>query len=307
MLQQKGRYNDLSPELRQKIAKHVESLGSIVRYDFHLGRINPDPEPNPGQKILYPEMWTLGQVVFDITDPYEKRSDKDTTKTIALVEKIDNTVDKNDGDRFTHISVRDRQNGMLEYNTSIPEQKDIVAYLECHPKNGDGLFPSPLYENMYFNRIDQGKLATDQRTERKARKTAMDYAEQMSDKEVVDFADSMGWKSSGDINQIRNDIEAMAETTPEMFNDKVDDKETLTIKSTLKKAIDNKVIAHNPAEGSLLWASTGQNIITLGVSGGGKSDLERFAEWFKTGGNKAESQLKKISSLLEKPQVAQMS
>lgn len=67
MLEQVNKWNDLSPKLRERLVKKVESFGEKVRYKFEIENVNPDPEKKDGE-FIYPMKWTLGAVTFDIVD-----------------------------------------------------------------------------------------------------------------------------------------------------------------------------------------------------------------------------------------------
>lgn len=301
MLEQEGIYNDISPKLREKLEKRIEGFGRIVRYKFNLGRENPDPQKYNGQ-IIYPSLYNLDPIQWKITDTDEDRKEKQKVKNIGIIESVERDDRGNPQYRFTRIKLRDAQQGLISFNMEIEEDKTAVASLELHPKNGNGMFSNPQMVAM-FSRIDENQLATKQREERSARKLAMDFAEKMSDKEIVQFADAMAndeWDSTKEIGLLRNQVEDLAETSPAMFNDLVSSKK-IEIQALIKRAIDNKILNHNPAEGSLSWTSTNQSIITFGVNIGDKSDIEKFAQFVLEGGKKAEEFHSKIKSLIEKP------
>jgi hypothetical protein len=93
-------------------------------------------------------------------------------------------------------------------------------------------------------------------------------------------------------------VEKLAEEHPVMFNDIINDKKT-NYKAVIKRAIDNGILAHNPMEGKLMWASSLQNICVLGVNSTENDDIDRFAQWFMTAGDKADEAFKKIESMLK--------
>lgn len=305
MLEQEGIYNDLSPALREKLEARLNSFGKIVRYKFNLARPNPDPQKYNGA-FVYPSLYNLHPVQWKITDNDETKerlqAGKQKVKNIGVIDKIEKDDRGNPIYRFVRVKISDLEKGIKTFDMDNEDERAIVASLELHPKNGNGLFPNKQMISM-FSRIDEGQLASKERAERSARKKAMDIAENMNDKEVLDFADGMAtdeWESSQDIDLLRNKVEKLAETNPELFNDKVHSKQ-MEIQATIKKAIDNRVFSHNPADGSLMWANTQQVIISLGMNFGDKNDIERFGEWFVTAGKKADDIYKKVKSLIEKP------
>jgi len=91
-------------------------------------------------------------------------------------------------------------------------------------------------------------------------------------------------------------LEAFAEEDPTFFNDMLTDNK-IEYQSVVKRALDKKVIGYDPVGGKMLWAAN-QNVITvLGVGDGSKNEVQRFAEYLRTGGTKAEEIYKKIKSM----------
>lgn len=298
MLDQEGMYNDISPKLRDQLETRVNSFGRWVRYKFNLAHKNPDPT-NYNGPVVYPSQYNLHPVQWKITDNAEDRKDKQKVKNIGVIEKTERDERGNLQYRYTGLRVIDSEKGIKLFNMEKEEDKTMVAALELHPKNGSGLFFNNQNVSM-FERVDEAKYATEKRAERSAKKKALDAIEAMSDKEMIDFADGMFWDSTEEPDILRNKAEELAEETPQMFNDLIGS-DKIKYRSIIKKAIDNRVLNHNPSEGSLSWASTSQQIIALGAGNGSKSDIERFSEWFLEAGNKADVVYKKIKSLVEKP------
>lgn len=301
-LEQEGIYNDLSPVLRKKLEAHIDSFGRYVRYKFNLERKNPDPTEYNG-KIIYPSMYNLHPVQWKIIDNDETKerleAGKQKSKNIGNIEKVERDDKGNLQYRYIGLRVVEIDKGIKNFDMTKDEDRNTVAWLELHPKNGNGLF----FNNQnvaVFQRADETKLATEQRAERSARKKALDAVEDMTEKDIVDFADAMTWDSTEDIILLRNKVEGLAESTPKIFNDLIGSPK-VKYQSIIKKAIDNKIITHNQAEGSLSWTSTGQQIIALGMNNGAKTDVERFADWFIESGKKGDEAYKKIKSLIEKP------
>ena len=297
MLEQEGIYNDLSPKLRKTLEERIESFGKTVRYKFNLERKNPDPAKYNGE-IIYPSLYCLHPVQWKIIDSDEDRKDKQKVKNIGVIESIEKDDRGNPQYRFKGVRVQDIRKGVLYFDLSVPEEVDIVASLELHPKNGNGLFTDKQMVSV-FSRIDELQLATDKRKERSERKKALDYVEQMSDAEVIEFADAMSWDSTRLPDLLRDEAEDLAEKTPKAFNDLIADKK-MKLRAIIKRSIDNKTFGYNPGEGSLTWMNTGQVIVSLGRGIDNKDDIIRFAEWFDTAGKKAEEILKKIKSFNNK-------
>ena len=301
-LEQEGIYNDLSPKLREKLEQRINSFGRWVRYKFNLGRPNPDPTHYNGA-IVYPSQYNLHPVQWKITDNDETderiKAGKQKSKNIGVIEKTERDERGNIQYRYTGLRITDNEKGIKLFDMDKDEDRNMVAALELHPKNGSGLFPNKEMVAM-FSRVDEAKYAQEKRAERSARKKALDAIEEMSDKDIIDFADAMSWDSTEDIVLLKNKVEELGETTPDLFNDLISGNK-LKYQSVIKKGIDNKIITHNPTDGSLSWASTGQQIIALGQNTGGKNDVERFSAWMQESGVKGDAAYKKLKSLVEKP------
>jgi len=54
LLREQGQYNDLTPELRNKLEGKVRGFGKTVRYKFDISNENPDPQKHDG-KVLWHE------------------------------------------------------------------------------------------------------------------------------------------------------------------------------------------------------------------------------------------------------------
>ena len=287
-------YNDLSPELRSKLEERVRGFGKIVRYKFDISSTNPDPTRYNGDKV-WPSVYTLDPTKFTITDQHEKRDGKSKTKTIAL---IDNINDDGKADRFKKIRIAEPEVGIkVLYLEERPEDFDMAMFLEIHPKNSNGMFPDKS-KHQVCHRVDEASLATEERKVRSARKMAMDAAEKMTDAEIVEFADAMLWDSTQEVGILRNMAEELAEKEPNFFNDIISDKKTKFL-STIKKCIDNRFIAYDPSDGKLSFASTGQPIVVLGANAG-ENGWHKYAEWFLTSGDKADNVYKKLQGMLKK-------
>lgn len=293
LLNQVAHYNELSKKLREELTAKIKSFGKTVRYKFDISKPNPDPAKYNGDTI-WPNVYTLDPTRFNISDPYEEREGKSKSKLIALVEQVD---EKGLPNRFRKIRIHGRSKGILRLDIENDTDFNIAMYIELHPKLGGGRFQDKTKKQV-ISRVDEQAAAKAERELRSARKLAMDTAEKMTEEEVENFKDAMMWENE-DATVLRNRIEALAETSPSMFNDLIGSKK-LKYQAAIKKGIDGGILLHNPAEGKLMWQSTQQVIVVLGVGLGDKNDIERFAEWFMTAGKNADEAFKKLNSLNKK-------
>ncbi len=293
LLSKHGLFNDLSDELRADLEKKVAGFGKSVRYKFDIANENPDPQKHGGA-LIYPNVYTLDPATFYINDPYEKRTGVSKSKRIGMIDGVD---EKGNPNKFKKIRVDGKYKGVLKLEIEeIEEHKEFAMFLEMHPKLTAGKF-SDKSKRQVVTRIDEQAAATLARTERSARKKAMDIAEHMSPKELIDFADAMLLDSTQEEGVLRNEIELIAETTPDLFNDLVSG-ETIKYQSLVKQALDKGIIEFNPDSYSYNYASNKQPIITLTPTGT-KNEVEKLADWLQSKGKVEQEVFKKIKALVE--------
>lgn len=301
MLEKVGLYNDLSDGLRKILEDKIVSFGKRVRFKFNISNRNPDPEQKSGA-MIFPFLWTLDPITFNIIDPHEDRKNVQKVKKIGIVEE---TNEKGEPSKFRRIRISEQEKGIVVYDLTKIEDIESTIYLLIHPKLTGGIFANKDVRQV-ISLIDEQAVATEQRNLRVARKKATDVAAQMSDKEVVDFADAMSggdkekWDSTQDNDILRNEVEILAETSPEFFNDLVAGKK-IEYQATVKQAITKGIITFDPGEYKFTWTSNSQTIAVLQPVGN-KNEIEKLAEFFQTGGEKADVVYKKIKALItEKP------
>lgn len=292
LLSKHGLFNDLSDELRTKLETKVRGYGKSVRYKFDIANENPDPQKHGGV-LLYPNVYTLDPATFYINDADEKRPNISKSKRIGLIDGVD---EKGNPNKFKKIRVDGKYKGILKLEIQeIDEHFEFAMFLEMHPKLTGGMF-SDKSKRQVFSRIDEQAAATEARKERSARRKAMDIAEGMSHKELIDFADAMLIDSTQEEAVLRNEIELIAETTPDFFNDLVSGK-TIEYQSLVKQALDKGVIEFNPDSYSFNYASNKQPIITLSPTGV-KNEVQKLADWLQSNGKIEQEVYKKIKSLV---------
>lgn len=296
MLQQAGRYNDLSPKLVQKINDKIDGFGRKVRYKFDIS--NPDTHPDNVGKRIFPFLWTLDPITFTIIDNDEDRKDKQKLKRIGIVETL---KENGEPEKFRRVRIHQRDEGILKLDMEKHEDREDAFYLELHPKLAGGLF-SDKEKRPIVSRIDEQSLATEQRKLRKDKIKASDIAVNMSDKEVVEFADAMSggnnveWDSTQEIIVLRNKIEELAEKEPVYFNELVESK-NIEYQAIIKQAMNKSIISFDPADYSFKWTTNSQPIAILQPTGD-KTEIEKLAELLQAGGTKYEALYRKIKAIV---------
>lgn len=297
MLHQVAQYNDLSQKLLERLEKRIEGFGQTVRYKFDIERLNPD-QTNYNGKTIFPQMYTLDPSVFTIIDKDEDDKKKSKTKTIALIAEQD---EKGMPTKFRKIRVLAGMRGILRLELDKEEDRDTCMLLELHPKLEGGDFADK-DKHKVVKRIDEQATAINARTERSARVKALNIAQGMSEKELVDFCDAMLLDSSRDIELLRNDVEELADTTPDFFNDLVSGK-SVEYQALVKQAMNKNIITFDPAEYKFSYVGNKQTITVLSPTGE-KNEVEKMAEWLQLGGEKAQEIFKKLKGLVGDKKVA---
>lgn len=295
-----GLYNDLSPKLRAKLEERINSFGKKVRYKFDISNVDPHPD-NKGERI-FPFLWHLDPIQFQIIDKDEDRKENgvDVQKVKKIGILLPGKTDKGDP-TFRRIQVPQRNKGVLVFDMENIEDKESVMMLELHPKLSGGLFADK-DKRAVVSRIDENALATEQRTLRTAKRKASEVATSMSDKEVVEFADAMSggnnveWDSTQSPVVLRNKIEELAETEPVYFNELVDSK-NIEYQAVIKQAMNKGIISFDPVDYSFKWATNNQPIAVLQPTVD-KNEVQKLAELFQAGDVKQKSLYQKIKAIV---------
>lgn len=293
-LSQQEKYNQLSDELRKELEKKIDSFGKTVTYKFDIS--HPDPHPDNRGKPVWPSRWTLGPVTFQVRDPHETNGQK--MKSIGLVQRISSDNDKRNGenDRFERIRLTEANRGLLVLNLELEEDRHKAMYVEMHPKLKEGMFADTTKKQV-IERIDEKRFSTEKRAERTEKLKALNVAQEMSEVEVRQFADAMLWDSTEDEVILRGKVEDLAEASPKFFNDLVSGK-NIEYQAAVKKAMDKKLIAFDPAENKFIWCDNNQIVTRLQLSTD-KNEVESMAEWLLTGGDSAKKVYEKLKSLIK--------
>lgn len=292
MLQTVGIYNDLSKSLQEKLEARLESFGKVVRYRFDIERENPDKTFHDG-KTIFPNVYTLDPTIFKITDKDDKGKNK--TVNVALIKEYKYNAQNQLEFVYKKVRVNGSQRGMLRLDLENDEDRETCMYLELHPKLAGGLFADK-DKTPVLKRVDENAEATEKISERSIRRKAMAIAEDMKEKQLVDFADAMSWDSSQSPMVIKNMVEELAEAEPKFFADLVEGKE-VEYRSVIRQAMNKGVIAFDPADYKYIWVGNGMTITVLSPVGD-KSEVEKFSQWLQTGGEKTQEIFKKIKSLI---------
>lgn len=294
LLENIGQLNDLSPKFRADLEKKVRAFGKQVLYKFNISQENPDPEKREG-KVIWPHVYTLDPRRFMVNDPHESREGKSKTKQVGLITEVN---EKNEPTKFGKIQVHGRDKGIVRLDLTNNDDFAKAMFLELHPKQSGGQFADKS-KHQVFHRVDEKALADDKRKERSEKLKALDAAQKLSDKQVIQFADAMTWDSTDDISIIRSKIEDLAEYEPAYFNEMVaEGNRQVEVMATLKRAVDNRIIMFDPIGYKYQYVGSNQVISVLQPTGD-KPELQKLADWILGSGPQGEQAYKKIESLLK--------
>lgn len=287
MLKPIKEYNQLSPELRERINKHREIAGRTVKYKFYISHKNPDGQ-NTGGEYIFPAVYTLTPVTYTIIDPGDKMP-----KLIGMAQSVDK-YGMNEEIRFNRITLPERLQGLLSLDLQYVEHIEMFEYLELHPKLEGGLLRDKNIPAM-FARVDDLKEAKTKLKQKELRSTALMVATRMSEKEVRDFSAAMNWNELDDLDILKDKMTEIADTNPLFFQTFMDDP-LIESKATIRRAMDANIISWIPVENKFVWVSNGGAIAMLDRVEGDKY-LDQMANWFRAHKN-GEEVYKKIKSLL---------
>jgi hypothetical protein len=294
MLKIVGSVNKLSTSLHKKLEERIKGFGNKVTYRFEIGKQNMDREAKGDDATIFNLQYTLDPRVFEIFDEGEKEGSK--YKTICIVKSTKMNVAGNlEVDVYGKIVVKKQERGVKVFYMNNKEDAEMVWFLECHPKLSGGLFEDKNKNQIVF-RIDEASNAKTQIATREARRKAESFAANMTESEILDFAQSMAWDVNVDPLLLKDKVEQEAEKNSVSFNDLVAG-EDIKYRSVVFKAISKEIIRFDPSTYGFYWKGNEQLITILSPNGEGTAN-NKFANWLQTN-DTDKTVFKKIKSLVE--------
>lgn len=283
-------YNNLSDTLRKQLEEDRKLAGKVAIYKFYIARKNPD-STNYNGEYIYPAIYSLTPVTFDVTDPGDR-----LPKKIGMT---DGQIKTGTGERdvetkFQRIEIEGQALAILKLD--LENEADITKfeYLELHPKFEGGRFRDKNIPAL-FARVDELKEAKTRLRFKELRSTALMVASRLSEQEVRDFSAAMNWNELEDLDILKDRLTELADKDPDFFKKFIDDP-SLEHKAVLRRALDANVIAWIPVENKFTWVSNGATIAMLDRTEGDKY-FDKMSDWIVTAKNGAEV-FKKIKALL---------
>lgn len=281
-------WNEISTILRKKLEDERDQVGKIAKYKFYIAKKNPDGQHKPGEEYVYPSTYTLSPVTFQITEAGDRKP-----KRIGLYDGSETHDDKEEF-KFRRVTLRERDEGLLALDLSVPEHAEVFEYLELHPKNENGFFRDKNIPAM-FCRIDELKEAKQRVRIKELRGQAIMVATRLGEQEVRNFAAAMNWNELEDYEILKDKMIEIADKDPEFFRKFVDDPST-EYKATVRRAIDASIITWAPVESKFTWTSNNSVIAVLDRNSAANY-IDGMADWLMTSKNGPET-YKKIKSFL---------
>jgi hypothetical protein len=291
-LSQVGRWNDFSDGLKKKLEDRIAEMPQLVRYSFSIS--HQDPHPDNKGKQVWPAMYTLDPITFEIVDKDEDRKDKQKLKRVGIVSAIDDETGQPSS--FERIRVFEKHCGVLTLDKEKPEDLAQIMMLELHPKVEGSMFQSTT-AIAKVKRLDEAKLSREKRTTRKLKIEVMNKVSSLSDQAIVDFCDAMMWLSTEDVDILRGKVEEFAETNPEDVRDLLESNK-LEYQAIVKKALDRSIISFDPVEYKYTWVANKQPLAVLQATAE-HNEVERMAEWLMTNGEQGEKAFKKLKTQIK--------
>ena len=177
------------------------------------------------------------------------------------------------------IAFHRRTGGSITLQGSKPEDARLYSFLELSNANKSNAKRRADKKPVFF-RVDEKADADGERRSRTKIREAMNAAAEMSASEVREFISAQNKNADLDLSILRNDLERMAEKSPEEFLKLTKDKNK-KIKATIKRALDKKVLKFETNTQSFTWGATGEEIVRVPRTAGG-GHLEGFVTFVLT-------------------------
>lgn len=281
-------YNNISPELRKRLTEDRKQAGKTVKYKFSIAHRNPDAA-NTGGEYLYPALYTLTPITFNIIDPGDS-----TPKLIGWTKSLDRSHKDTEEVVFNRVQIPERFLGILTLDLTQIEHIEMFEYIQMHPKLEGGMFRDKNIAAM-VSRVDDLKEAKTKLAHRQQRSECLMVASRMTEPEIREFAAAMNWNELEDLDILRDRTTELADKDPDFFRKFVDDPRN-EYKAVLRRGLDANVISYIPMENKFTWTGNGNTIAMLDRSDGDKH-FDNMADWFMTNKN-GQDTYKKIKSLL---------
>lgn len=265
-----GEFNNISKQMRPELPK----AGTIVKYQFNIG--NRDFE-NP-KKINYPPSFRIPTIdrIYD--------SGKNEFVDIGVAPVKAKDANGNETFRTKAFYLRGGQ-GLLALTIGKIEDDEMYEFLELCNRNGSNEKRDTSVP-VLFTKIDNLKTAKENSRKRDVLTEALVFVKGMNEADMREFAAAKGWNEQEDYEILIDQVGEYARTFPKEFVDFQNDP-AIKDKALIKYAITQNVIRHDVSTNKMHWSDTGATIAVLERQDG-KTYIDAFADWLRTGGKKGD-------------------
>lgn len=273
---------ELYNQLPQKLVKSTMlKPGEQVTYRLHNMQKNPfDP-----QKLAIPSAKNVPPIdtIWD--------EETQTYVDIAAVRTVAPTGDHT----FHEIFFYANQAGHMILVGGRALDQEIHSYLSLCNYNASNPNRDATKESI-FERVDEEAKAEKESRTRNIRREALNAAADMSPEEVKDFAASLGKDDTKPVAVLRNELEEMADKTPDDFMKLINNKQAV-MKAAINRAIKKGAIVFNQEQSRFEWPNQ-EAILTVARATG--SDAVDELVSFCVSSAKGEKVYQTISSKAKK-------
>lgn len=273
-----SQYNDLSPEL---VKATMLKPGQQVVYRLH-GLQKSSLDPN---RVAIPAAMNVPPVdiIWD-----EKKQEY---VPIAAVKSVDAKGEHTFHDIFFYGSMA----GHMILTGGRALDQEIHTYLTLCNFNATNPNRDTTKEAI-FELVDEEAKAEKESRTRNVRREALNAAADMSPEEVKDYAAALGKDDSKPVSVLRNELEEMADKTPEDFMKLINNKQA-AMKAAINRALKKGVVVFNQEQSRFEWPNQ-EAILTVARSTG--SDAVDELVSFCVSSAKGEKVFQTISSKAKK-------
>jgi hypothetical protein len=249
-------YNDLSPEL---VKATMLKPGQQVVYRLHnIQKSTLDPN-----RLAIPAAMNVPPVdtIWD-----EKKQEY---VSIAAVKSVDAKGEHTFHDIFFYGSMA----GHMILTGGRALDQEIHTYLTLCNFNATNPNRDTTKEAI-FEMVDEEAKAEKESRTRNVRREALNAAADMSPEEVKDYSAAMGKDDSKPVSVLRNELEEMADKTPEDFMKLINNKQAM-MKAAINRALKKGAIVFNQEQSRFEWPNQ-EAILTVARGSDAVDELVSF-------------------------------
>jgi len=284
--------NNISKKLEDAIAERRTQLPNVISFRS-LGSAKFHYKKEDGSIVILdkPTSTSLsGRSV--ITEP-------GSTKRIVIGVTVAFDTNRNEYSyAFKNIDGQS-DDGILQLTQGVDDE--WINYLLINPEVKGSLIEMQGVDKK-VELVDVEKKSKEAGLRRNIKREAMNVAATMKDHEIRSFIASINRDDTLSMAMLRDEIETMAESSPELFTKLFNDTDR-DVKSTLRRAITAGVVTVDSAGSGLTLAGTGQLLVALHMAEG-LNVLDKFASFVNATGTKGQEVLKTIKVAMGKETAA---